>query len=50
VNSFLLFWLTVGASYARRYDRAGRDRLDPDLLAARKRFGTVRNIGPFRGR
>jgi YhgE/Pip-like protein len=29
----LLFWLGFGAFFARRYDRAGRDRLDPDLLA-----------------
>ncbi|HTR75298.1 MAG TPA: ABC transporter permease [Solirubrobacterales bacterium] len=29
----LLFWLGFGAFFVRRYDRAGRDRLDPDLLA-----------------
>jgi YhgE/Pip-like protein len=29
----LIFWLCFGAFFARRYDRAGRDRLDPDLLA-----------------
>ena len=29
----LVFWLLVGAFFTRRYDRAGLDRLDPDLLA-----------------
>jgi YhgE/Pip-like protein len=29
----LLFWLGFGAFFTRRYDKAGRDRLDPDLLA-----------------
>ncbi len=29
----LIFWLCFGAFFARRYDRAHRDRLDPDLLA-----------------
>lgn len=29
----LLFWIAVGFLFVRRYDRAGRDRLDPDLLA-----------------
>jgi hypothetical protein len=29
----LIFWLLVGTFFVRRYDRAGRDRLDPDLLA-----------------
>lgn len=29
----LIFWLGFGALFARRYDRAHRDRLDPDLLA-----------------
>jgi hypothetical protein len=29
----LIFWLGVGVFFTRRYDRAGRDRLDPDLLA-----------------
>jgi YhgE/Pip-like protein len=29
----LAFWLGFGAFFARRYDRAHRDRLDPDLLA-----------------
>lgn len=29
----LLFWLGFGAVFTRRYDKAGRDRLDPDLLA-----------------
>lgn len=29
----LLFWLAFGAFFVRRYDRQGRDRLDPDLLA-----------------
>ena len=28
----LLFWLAVGAFFTHRYDRAGRDRLDPELL------------------
>jgi hypothetical protein len=29
----LLFWLAFGAFFVRRYDRKGRDRLDPDVLA-----------------
>ncbi|MBS1893403.1 MAG: DUF3533 domain-containing protein [Actinobacteria bacterium] len=29
----LLFWLGFGAFFVRRYDRQGRDRLDPDVLA-----------------
>jgi uncharacterized phage infection (PIP) family protein YhgE len=29
----LVFWVAVGAFFVRRYDRAGRDRMDPDLLA-----------------
>ena len=29
----LLFWLGFGALFVRRYDRAGRDRMDPELLA-----------------
>jgi hypothetical protein len=29
----LLFWIAFGAFFVRRYDRQGRDRLDPDLLA-----------------
>jgi hypothetical protein len=29
----LLFWLGFGAFFTRRYDKAGDDRLDPDLLA-----------------
>ena len=29
----LIFWLCVGTFFVRCYDRAGRDRLDPDLLA-----------------
>jgi hypothetical protein len=29
----LTFWVAVGAFFVRRYDRAGRDRMDPDLLA-----------------
>ncbi|MBS1889500.1 MAG: DUF3533 domain-containing protein [Actinobacteria bacterium] len=29
----LLFWLAFGAFFVRRYDRHGRDRLDPELLA-----------------
>jgi ABC-type multidrug transport system permease subunit len=29
----LLFWIGFGAFFVRRYDRAGRDRMDPDLLA-----------------
>jgi YhgE/Pip-like protein len=29
----LLFWIGFGAFFVRRYDRRGRDRLDPDLLA-----------------
>ncbi|MBS1863140.1 MAG: DUF3533 domain-containing protein [Actinobacteria bacterium] len=29
----LLFWLAFGAFFVRRYDRSGRDRMDPDLLA-----------------
>jgi YhgE/Pip-like protein len=29
----LIFWLGFGTFFVRRYDRAGRDRLDPDLLA-----------------
>jgi hypothetical protein len=29
----LLFWLGFGAFFTHRYDKAGRDRLDPDLLA-----------------
>lgn len=29
----LVFWLGVGLFFTRRYDRAGHDRLDPDLLA-----------------
>ena len=28
----LLFWLGFGTFFTRRYDKAGRDRLDPDLL------------------
>lgn len=28
----LLFWLGFGALFTRRYDKAGRDRLDPELL------------------
>jgi uncharacterized phage infection (PIP) family protein YhgE len=28
----LLFWLGFGAFFTRRYDKAGHDRLDPDLL------------------
>lgn len=29
----LLFWLGFGAFFVRRYDKQGRDRLDPDVLA-----------------
>jgi YhgE/Pip-like protein len=29
----LVFWLCFGAFFVRRYDRAGRDRMDPDLMA-----------------
>jgi hypothetical protein len=29
----LLFWLAFGAFFVRRYDKQGRDRLDPDVLA-----------------
>jgi uncharacterized phage infection (PIP) family protein YhgE len=29
----LVFWLAFGAFFVRRYDRQGRDRMDPDLLA-----------------
>lgn len=29
----LLFWLGFGAFFTRRYDKSGRDRLDPELLA-----------------
>jgi ABC-2 family transporter protein len=29
----LLFWLGFGAFFVRRYDKAGRDRMDPELLA-----------------
>ncbi|HVV88888.1 MAG TPA: DUF3533 domain-containing protein, partial [Solirubrobacterales bacterium] len=29
----LVFWLAFGAFFVRRYDRQGRDRLAPDLLA-----------------
>jgi YhgE/Pip-like protein len=29
----LLFWLGFGAFFVRRYDKQGRDRMDPDLLA-----------------
>ncbi len=29
----LIFWLGFGAFFARRYDQAGRDRMDPELLA-----------------
>jgi YhgE/Pip-like protein len=29
----LLFWLGFGAFFVGRYDRAGRDRMDPELLA-----------------
>jgi len=29
----LVFWLCFGTFFVRRYDRAHRDRLDPDLLA-----------------
>ncbi|HEX4307747.1 MAG TPA: DUF3533 domain-containing protein [Solirubrobacterales bacterium] len=29
----LLFWLAFGAFFVRRYDKRGRDRLDPDVLA-----------------
>jgi YhgE/Pip-like protein len=29
----LLFWLGFGAFFVRRYDRQGRDRLDPEVLA-----------------
>jgi hypothetical protein len=29
----LLFWIAFGALFVRRYDRHGRDRLDPDVLA-----------------
>lgn len=29
----LLFWIAVGAFFTRRYDREGRNRLDPELLA-----------------
>jgi ABC-type multidrug transport system permease subunit len=29
----LLFWVGLGAFFVRRYDRQGRDRLDPDVLA-----------------
>jgi hypothetical protein len=29
----LLFWLGFGAFFVRRYDKGGRDRLDPDVLA-----------------
>jgi ABC-type multidrug transport system permease subunit len=29
----LLFWLAFGAFFVRRYDRQGRDRMDPDVLA-----------------
>lgn len=29
----LIFWLAAGIFFTRRYDRAGLDRLDPDLLA-----------------
>jgi ABC-type multidrug transport system permease subunit len=29
----LLFWLAFGTFFVRRYDKAGRDRMDPALLA-----------------
>jgi YhgE/Pip-like protein len=29
----LFFWLAFGAFFVGRYDRAGRDRMDPELLA-----------------
>ncbi|HEX3736039.1 MAG TPA: ABC transporter permease [Solirubrobacterales bacterium] len=29
----LIFWICLGACFVRRYDRAGHDRMDPDLLA-----------------
>lgn len=29
----LLFWLVLGAFFVRRYDKQGRDRMDPKLLA-----------------
>jgi uncharacterized phage infection (PIP) family protein YhgE len=29
----LLFWVAFGAFFVRRYDKRGRDRLDPDVLA-----------------
>jgi YhgE/Pip-like protein len=29
----LLFWVGFGAFFVRRYDRQGRDRLDPEVLA-----------------
>ena len=29
----LLVWLALGAFFTRRYDKQGRDRMDPDLLA-----------------
>jgi uncharacterized phage infection (PIP) family protein YhgE len=29
----LLFWVGFGAFFVRRYDKQGRDRMDPDLLA-----------------
>lgn len=29
----LLFWIAFGAFFVRRYDKQGRDRMDPKLLA-----------------
>ncbi len=29
----LLFWIAFGAFFVRRYDKQGRDRMDPELLA-----------------
>jgi YhgE/Pip-like protein len=45
----LVFWIAVGAFFVRRYDRAGRDRMDPDLLAYVHRSADAYRDGPGAG-
>jgi YhgE/Pip-like protein len=45
----LLFWIAVGAFFVRGYDRRGRDRLDPDLLAYSTNRPTPTARAPDRG-
>lgn len=37
----LLFWIAFGAIFVRRYDKQGRDRMDPKLLPTCTRSPTI---------